>query len=226
MKYIYVLLLSFFFVGCGEYSDDYLENESSLNNGGNGTKERPYVIGSGIFEINKDYDEIYFTFDVKDGNDDCSMLLYDVLANEGRYYLKSNETTFNTSSNQDDDYYLVTTMGNGSYILSNDSEKNSKFGLYSPCVKPLDDYELNVFKDEESFTIKTKYELFTFTLDRKKSIKLEYSGDAESYDSYFIAFFNSDFQRIYSSTDLEAGTYYLLLEGSDEYPPKVKFILE
>lgn len=222
MKYIYVFLLSFFLIGCGELSDD--EKDSNLDNGGEGSKEEPYVVGSGIYTLVKNLDKTYFTFDIKNSDDDCSMLLYDVYSNEGNFTLSSNDATFNPNVSQYIAFYQISNMSNGTYVLTNDSDVDSKFGLYSTCVS-LDNSALVVLKDNfQTDSIETDYQLFTFTLDTKKSIKLTFSG-LGSYSGYLRVLFDSDFQRIYSFDDLEAGTYYLLLEGSINYPPKVKFEL-
>lgn len=227
-KSIFVISITLLFSACEDWpgkASTTTEDEISanLNNGGNGNSSNPYAIGSGIFTVLDDED--YYDFDVKNSNDDCAMILYDVESNYGSYTMNSDDGTYNSNISAEI-YSTYNNMSNGTYKITNNSSVDSKFGVYSTCVDSTYDYSLREFTSTNNeYDVEAKYELFSFELSSKASVSFSYSGDGY-YSFYDILMFDEDFNRLTSLDDLETGRYYVLLEGSSTDTPTITFSTE
>lgn len=202
-------------------SDD--EVAANLDNGGNGSLSSPYAIGSGIFTVLDDED--YYDFEVENSNDDCSLILYDVDSNYGSYTISTDDGTYSSNISAEV-YSTYSYMSDGTYVITNSSDEDSMFGLYSTCVDSTYDYSIREFStSNNSYSVDTDFELFTFELDSESSVSFSFSGSGY-YSSYYTLLFDEDFNRLYIFDDLEAGVYYILLEGSSSNTPTITFSID
>lgn len=224
MKYFYILLIAFIFVGCEvvETEQEKLDRETREDNniiyGGTGTQTDPYKIYNGVYGAlaSGDY---YYTFDLNGSN--CSVLFYDQKGYVDTVYplWKVSTTNILQDINSTNTYYTSYSGLNSSKYLLKVSDvdiPNDMFGVYSSCM--TDKYSLDKMVDSGyNFTSFQKlYELNITSQSTVTFTRLEYL--------YKVTIFDNNSSLVGTSTvlsndvttytkTLPIGLYYVLAQS-------------
>ena len=172
---------------------------------GDGTNSNPYVIGSGEYLV-PSWGNVY-QFQVN--TDVCNIVAYDIdhMRFSDTFFLDDKYSNFYWQTEE----FIFATQSKGIYQLIAQGDDNATFGIFSPCIDNLSNYEPTRVEDG-SHTFSDRSKLYKIELAKPSTIEINNVDGL-----YRVLFYDKDLNSIYSeyggyhSIHLELGTSYMLI---------------